>query len=390
MRILIVPPNDWLCHPLSSRLHFIFERLAQNHQVHVINFKVGGFRGKQLRSTKTHLHDATLIPANDLSAYYVFNAPYHYETIRKVINNSNIEVVVTSNILASSIACVVSRRANKPIVYDYLDHFPDSASLYYKNLGAKTLVKNVVEFLVKANFEYVNKVVVPSRSLERMLLTEYDMDQRRLSLIPNGVDLDIFKPRNRIDALRRLNRLDLKDYLLLVFVGSLESRFDLETPILAVSRLAAEGVKLKLLIVGPELSKYHIYLKKRYSKFACIEFVGYVDSALVPFYISAADICLAPYKVMQMNFSLTLKLLEYLASEKIVLITDIPDVRKTFEKNVVIYFNSNDLREKILEVQKNKNEYLLRAKECFKVVSQYSWDKIASSYEKLLENLVGG
>ena len=389
MRILLVPSNDWLCHPLSSRLHFIFERLARNNQVHVFNFKIGGFGGKQLRSTKTHLHNATLIPAKDLSSFYVLNAPYHYQLMRKIINGNNIDVVVTANILASSVACVVSRRSSKPIVYDYLDHFPDSASLYYKNLGVKAVVKNVVEFLVRKNFGYADKVVVPSRSLERILKTEYNVNPSRLSLIPNGVDLDRFKPRSRIDALKRIKRLELKDYLLLVFVGSLESRFDLETPILAVSKLAAEGVKLKMLIVGPELSNYNIYLKNKYSKLSCIEFVGYVDNDLVPFYIGAADICLAPYRVMQMNFSITLKLLEYLASEQVVLMTEIPDASKTFGKSVMVYSNANDLREKILKVQRNKNEYLLRAKECSEIVSQYSWDKIASSYEKLLENLVG-
>ena len=236
MRILLVPSNDWLCHPLSSRLHFIFERLARNNQVHVINFRISGFRGKQLRSTKTYLHNATLIPAKDLSSFYVLNAPYHYELMRKIINGNNIDVVVTANILASSVACVVSRRSSKPIVYDYLDHFPDSASLYYKNLGVKAVVKNVVEFLVRKNFGYADKVVVPSRSLERILKTEYNVNPSRLSLIPNGVDLDRFKPRSRIDALKRIKRLELKDYLLLVFVGSLESRFDLETPILAVSK----------------------------------------------------------------------------------------------------------------------------------------------------------
>ncbi len=388
MKILLVPPNDWLCHPLSSRLHFIFERIARHHQVHVINFKIGGF-GKRQRATDAHLHNATLIPVSDLSAFFVLNAPYHYETIRKVISDNKIEVVVTSNILASSSACMVSRQANIPLVYDYLDHFPDSASLYYRNMGIKTLVRNAVEFLVKTNLGYADKIVVPSKSLERMMLTKYNINQSRLSLIPNGVDFEIFKARDRIEALKRIQRSDLKDYLLLIFLGSIESRFDLETPILAVNRLAIEGMKIRLLIVGPELSKYHFYLKNKYSEFLGIEFVGYVDSKLVPFYIGAADICLAPYKIMQTNFGLTLKLLEYLASEKVVLITDIPDVRANLDKNVVIYHNYNDLMEKILEIQKSKNDYSLKVKECYEFISHYSWDTIANSYEKLLENLIG-
>lgn len=354
-----------------------------------MNFRIGRFKGKQLRSTATHLHDATFFPANDLSAYYVLNVPYHYKTIKEVILKNDIEAVVTSNILASSIACVVSRRTRIPIVFDYCDHFPDSASIYYKNVGVKTLVKNVVEVLVKQNLRYADKVVVPSKSLERLMLTKYRVCYNRLSLIPNGVDLGTFKPRNKIDALEKIRRLDLNDYLLLLFVGSIESRFDLETPILAVTKLAAEGMKVKLMIVGPELSKYHFYLKGKYSKFPSIEFVGYVDGELVPFYINAADICIAPYKVIQMNFSITLKLLEYLASGKITFITDIPDARKVFGKNVVIYRDSNDLKEKILDVQRSKSEYLFKAKECSEIVSQYSWDRIAASYEGLLENLVG-
>ena len=390
MRILLVPPNDWLSHPLSSRHHFIFERLARSNQVHVLNFRIGRFGGKQLRSTATRLHEATFFPTNGLSAYYVLNAPYHYKKIGEIIKKNDIEVVVTSNILASYIACVVSRRNRIPIVYDYSDHFPASASIYYRNAGAKTLVKNVVEVLVKQNLAYADKVVVPSKSLEKMMLTKYKMCYNKLSIIPNGVDLKIFKPRNRIDALETIRRLELQDYLLIVFVGSIESRFDLETPIVIVNKLATEGMKVKFLIVGPELSKYHFYLKSKYCKSLGIEFIGYVDNELVPFYINAADICIAPYRVIQMNFSITLKLLEYLASGKTTFITDIPDARKIFGKNLVIYQDSNDLKEKILDVQRSKSEYYsFNTKESSELVSQYSWDRIAASYERLLENLVG-
>jgi glycosyltransferase involved in cell wall biosynthesis len=386
VEILLVPPNDWLNHPLSSRLHFIFERLALNHQVHVMNFL--RMETKQLRSTNTKLHNATIVPAKDLSIYYILNAIYHYKKIEEVISKNNIEVVVASNILASSFACIAARRAQIPIIYDYLDHFPDSASLYYKNPGKRKLVKNVVEVIVKQNLQRADKIVVPSKSLEK-ILASYGIHKERLALIPNGVDLNAFRPRNRIDSLKKIQRLDLTDTLLLVFVGSIESRFDLETPILSVEKLAAKGLKVKFLIVGPGLSKYNIYLKSKYSSFSSVEFVGFVDSELVPYYINAADICIAPYRVMEMNFSITLKLLEYLACEKKVFTTDIPDVRKVFEKNVTVYRDSNDLEEKILDIYRRKSEYSVRANELSMLLSQYSWDTLTLSYENLLRNLVG-
>ncbi len=380
--------SDWTSHPLPSRLHFIFDRLAVNHRVHVLGFKIGRFDGTTSRATKAIVHEATMIPASDLSAYYLLNASYHYERISQIISEQKIDVIVAANILASSAAFIAARRFGIPSVYDYLDHFPDSAALYYKNPGMKRLVRTSVEAVVKENLKFADKTVVVSRSLLNMMKADYGVAARKLTLIPNGVDVDVFRPCKRTDALLKIGRSDLDSDFLLVFVGSVESRFDLETPIRAVIRLTSEGMKIKLLIVGPGLSRYHFELRQKYSEFPCIEFVGYVSDELLPYYVNIANICLAAYRPMLMNFSITLKMLQYLSCGKVTFMSRIPDAKRVFGDVVVEYGDVDELVKKVRDVYDDFGYYSSIGEEGRKIASEYSWTNIASTYESLLHTLV--
>jgi glycosyltransferase involved in cell wall biosynthesis len=152
--------------------------------------------------------------------------------------------------------------------------------------------------------------------------------------------------------------------------------------------LASQGLRIKFLIVGPGLSNYHLYLKNKYSQFPSIEFVGYVAGELVPYYVNAADICLAPYKPMLMNFSITLKLLQYLASCKLTFVTRIPDTKKVFSDIVVEYGDVDELVEKIEKVKKDYGQYSDLSEKGRRIAAQFSWSKIAEKYETLLKKLV--
>jgi glycosyltransferase involved in cell wall biosynthesis len=384
INILLVPMSDWVHHPLASRLHFIFELLAKKNHVNVLWFKMKNWDETPKRDTAAKLHNATFISSNDLSTYYVLNAPYHYRMIEKIISSESIDIVVIANILAGTQACIAAKRKGLPIIFDYSDHYPDSATLYYKNPVVKILVKMAVKKIVNKNLNYADKVVVVSKSFAHLVKNEYGVKNKKIVLIPNGVDTQRFKPRSKDAALEKLSLRHLKDHFLLVYVGSLEPRFDLETPIHAVNKLWREGLKVKLLIIGPELSDNYKYLKKRYSKLSSIEFVGYVANDLVPYYVNAADVCLAPYRTMTMNYGITLKVLEYLASGKVTLVTRIPDIIKTFGDSVIEYRDENDLVKKIRSAYISLDKYVQSTQKGYEIAKCYSWDNFARTYEELM------
>jgi len=50
MNILVIPPHDWLAHPVSDRMYEIYERLAVRHKVYVLRLKTP-YKGKAARSS---------------------------------------------------------------------------------------------------------------------------------------------------------------------------------------------------------------------------------------------------------------------------------------------------------------------------------------------------
>ena len=49
MKILVIPTTDWIRHPVPNRLNFIFDILAEEHDVYVLHFGLKRFRNLEAR-----------------------------------------------------------------------------------------------------------------------------------------------------------------------------------------------------------------------------------------------------------------------------------------------------------------------------------------------------
>ncbi|HEX7445081.1 MAG TPA: glycosyl transferase family 1, partial [Methanothrix sp.] len=149
MKILVIPTTDWIRHPVPNRLNFIFDILAEEHDVYVLHFGLKRFRNLEARETKCRLINANWIEIADPSLYYLLNFPYHLWKIRRVVADEKIDLIVSANILPSLAALF----AGVPVVFDYLDHLEESASVYYPGSALGDLVKAVVGAIVKFNIK---------------------------------------------------------------------------------------------------------------------------------------------------------------------------------------------------------------------------------------------
>ena len=52
MKILVIPTTDWIRHPVPNRLNFIFDTLAEEHDVYVLHFGLKRFQSLAARMTK--------------------------------------------------------------------------------------------------------------------------------------------------------------------------------------------------------------------------------------------------------------------------------------------------------------------------------------------------
>ena len=181
--------------------------------------------------------DASWIEVEDPSLYYLLNFPYHLWKIRNIVKSLNIDVILSANILPSFAA----NFAGAPVVFDYLDHLEESASIYYPGSALGEIVKQVVSLITKYNLRHARSVITVTKELSEFL---QDLGVKDITVIPNGVDTKVLRPMPMEEAKKSLG---LKG-VVLGYVGSLEHWVDLETVVQALPNLDAT-----LLVVGPGL-----------------------------------------------------------------------------------------------------------------------------------------
>lgn len=369
MKILVIPTTDWIRHPVPNRLNFIFDILAEKNDVYVLHFGLKRFHNMKERETKCQLLKASWIEARDPSLYYILNFPYHIWKIRKIVREMGIDVILSANILPSFAANI----SGAPIVFDYLDHLEEWASIYYPGSALGEIIKYVVGFITKFNLRHARSVITVTKELKEYLL---GVGVKDITVIPNGVDTNVLQPLPMSEAKKSLGL----NGTVLGYVGSLEHWVDLETVVEALP-----GLDATLLVVGPGLfTDYGEEIKRLAEDLGVAERVIYTGA--VPYhelsrYISAMDIGLNPLKMMKKNeYAAGGKVFNYLACGRPVLSSRMISLERLLGDEIFYYDDVESFIEQVKMIQKARpEEKMLRT-----LAKNYDWRAISKDYEKVL------
>jgi len=375
MKILVIPTTDWIRHPVPNRLNFIFDILAEKHDVYVLHFGLKRFRDLEPRQTRCRLVAASFIETDDPSIYYLLNFPYHLWKIRQVVAREKIDLIVSANILPS----LAANFAGVPVVFDYLDHLEESASVYYPGSALGEIIRRIVGLITKFNLKQARSVITVTNEFFAFLR---DRGVKDITVIVNGVDTKVLVPLPMDESKRSLG---LKGTVL-GYVGSLEHWVDLETVLLALPRL--DGT---LLIVGPGLfTDYGSLIKKMAEDLGVADrviFIGAVKYSGLSRYLSAMDIGLNPLKKMRKN-ELTVggKVFNYLSCGRPVLSSRMIALEKLLGDEIYYYDDVDSFVSQANTILKIKrDDAKLRS-----IAERYDWRTIAQRYEGVLERISAG
>jgi len=373
MKILVIPTTDWIRHPVPNRLNFIFDIIAEKHDVYVLHFGLKRFRDLEPRQTRCRLVAASWIETEDPSLYYLLNVPYHLWKIRDVVARENIDLIVSANILPSFAA----NFAGVPVVFDYLDHLEESASVYYPGSALGELVKAVVGTIVRFNIKKTKSIITVTEEFKSLLLS---MGAKNVTVIPNGVDSQLLVPLPKDEC---KSRLGLKGNVL-GYVGSLEHWVDLETVVEAMPLLDA-----KLMVVGPGLfTDYGEKIKSLADRCGVADkilFTGTIKYSELSKYISAMDIGLNPLKNMKKNQeTVGGKVFNYLSCGRPVLSSRMVALERLLGDEIYYYDDVESFVAQVNSIlsQENKSE---RNR---KLAERYDWHSLAGGYEQVLKNVL--
>ncbi|MHA1277449.1 MAG: glycosyltransferase [Candidatus Helarchaeota archaeon] len=385
MKILVIPELDWIA-SLQNRVHKIFQRLAANHEIHVIYFEHEKRGIKQSYKLKNNiiLHKPPSVSLKNMLLFYLINSLPIYSYINRIIQTYKIQVVVTSNFLFAPLAIRAANRNKIPIIFDLVDfqsyhiNYLSILPLFMKKMGSSLLSSLLDRDIKKAN--YVITTGLPLyRYVERL-------GKKSLAVIPNGVDLTLFN--SSYDGTPIQKHYKIKPPII-SFVGALEYWVDYDYIFHALSLLMNKYPDLHCLLIGP--SRHYGLAKIKqiatmYRVNSCIIFTGSIAYNKLPAYICASDVSLLPFKRNYLTHCIIpMKLFESIACACPVIAVPLAGI-KSVVKDAIFYAETPvELSNRIEKILSNKQNTLRKTQKALQIVKKYQWRDLAKKYEKIFE-----
>ncbi|MEM0010912.1 MAG: glycosyltransferase family 1 protein [Conexivisphaerales archaeon] len=178
--------------------------------------------------------------------YYMFKL----RLVAKKLDCSDSLVHVTNSGYLASIIPAIKQKSNTIVVTVH-------------DLIPFLLPRSIRDVLLRKAFTYVpqaSKIIVTSESTKNDFLHLVDIDPKKLKLIYHGVDHDLFKPRDKLEARRRL-RLPL-DKPIILNVGSEEPRKNIPTLLKSFKRLLSDVPNALLIRVGEGTPRIEMFIRR--------------------------------------------------------------------------------------------------------------------------------
>jgi glycosyltransferase involved in cell wall biosynthesis len=188
------------------------------------------------------------------------------------------------------------------------------------------LIAGVALFLERFVAKSSSGLVCVSPTIQNELVRRHDLTAKT-RVIENGVDCQAFAPASRVEARKKL-ALDLSLFVM-VYVGSLVTWQGLDILPEAARLVISERTKSVFVLVGDGPLREQLLDKiDSLGLRGNFIFVREVSHREIPTFITAADICLAPFKKARNQIAgpSPLKILEYMACGRAVVTTRIPGV----------------------------------------------------------------
>lgn len=190
------------------------------------------------------------------------------------------------------------------------------------------------------------RIIVATEKEKEDLERYYGADPEKVGVVPCGVNMELFRPMDKASARRKLG---LRDQKTLLFVGRIDPLKGIDKLIKTIPLLKNQG-SFKLVVVGGDensraelegLQKLSGELDIRES----VDFRGLVKQEHLPYFYSAADICVVP----SYYESFGMVPLEALACGTPVVATDVGDLKHIIKQGETGYIVTDNSPGKLAE-----------------------------------------
>jgi len=346
--------------------------LQENNDV----FLITGFRKRKIQfdSLKNKI-----IYLKSLPIPFVKRAIFYFQQLkhfRKIIEKKRPDVLLfnTMNYFVLNLAVRLQKKYSYRLFLDIRTISVYSSFIYSKI--EEFSFKKCIKFAA-ANFEGISYI---TEEIKEYCQTKYSLTKHNSLVWNSSVNTDVFKPKEKKLNLNHFN---------LIYHGTITENRQIGNLIRAVSEINDIDLKLVLLGEGKGIGR----LKELSAKLELgdrIQFVPPVSYHKVPEFINNADVGIIPFENrLVWNTSSPIKLFEYLACEKPVIVTRIPAFMNLLKGQDFVFWaktaepediadsirKSYDSRDKFNAIRKNARDF---------ICENYTWGIQAKKLERFI------
>ncbi len=315
----------------------------------------------------------------------VYNEELEVDLLRR-FKNSPTDVIYVRASLYSTVGVTLKKILGIPLIVEINSPLPLEQSLY-RSSETNTLAYAAERKLLT----HADAILCVSQELKNYV-ESLGVHGDRVSVIPNGVNPQFFRPRKNCKKIRE--KLGLDSGPILGFVGGLRPWHGVGILPELLERMKAYHSDVKLLIVGEGPLKERLsneFSEKNLG--SNIIFAGNIPHIDIPDMIHLFDIALAPYAQPKHNFYFSpLKLFEYMACAVPVVTTRIGQISEVIQHNETgLLYDPEDieaLTSHCLNIIENpKLAQWLGVKASQRVKEKYTWDHNVKRVIEIIESL---
>ncbi len=204
----------------------------------------------------------------------------------------------------------IARCKRVPFVFEVRDLWPESLSAVGAAQKSSLLYRTLCQ-VAGFLYQHADRVVVVTPAFKERLVGGWGVPHEKISVVPNGVETEIFRPKSG-HSLR--GRLGLQDKFVVSYIGTMGAAHGLETILKAAKILQSRAPEVTFLLVGEGAAKARILSQMQLQGLRNFEMLGEQPRQEVPEYIAASDVCLVLLKKAELfKTVIPTKMLEFMS-----------------------------------------------------------------------------
>lgn len=354
--------------------------LQKNYEPVILTSAIAGKSEYTFNGLKVYCYP-TLKVGFELGIPYSVPKPNSYKVFLKHIKDCDIVHVHGHPYLSSFTAVKVAKKYSKPIVLTQHNTFIEYGGFW-------DFAEKLNDFLVgRKVLQAADKIIVVSKATSHYVLG-LGADPRKVEIIPNGVDLDRFKPIafSKMESKKRLGIP--KDSFVILTVRRLVYKNGIDTLLEGAKIAVKKNPQLLFLVIGngPDFEKINAKIQE-FKLEENFKLLGFVPDPLLLHYYNASDLFVLPSKSGE---GLPLVLLEAMACGLPVITTNVGGAPEVIYENCGKIAPSNDalsLAEALVEFsRKNLSSYCRKIRKLME--QRHDWDLNVKKLIKIYEELI--